>query len=172
MVALHRSPSPRPEGGSSRRRGGFVFLRPLVSRATHLRTSVFRVRLRPAEPPPREPPTLFLRRPVYPSALPSPLPLRSRSTPPCVLSRATPLLILLQTGSIPPAPVSRDVALADPREVRWSDTRRCVYTLIYKLYCLYIFLVILVVVVNLNDFEFRTHVMITPVALLRFERSQ
>lgn len=45
MEALHRSPSPRPEGGSSRRRGGFVFLRA------------------PSYPPPAEPP------PRYSSAL-------------------------------------------------------------------------------------------------------
>lgn len=125
MEALHRSPSPRPEGGSSRRRGGFVFLRSPL----------------PRTPPPHLPSALASCRATHPLPAPARLPFRPPPPPPFpstpvlpprMSSRATPLLILLQTGSIPPPPVSRDVALADPREVRWSDTRRCVYALIYK----------------------------------------
>lgn len=90
------------------------------SRATRNHPRVIRVRL---------------RSPTYPRAshpLPAPArlrfcPLPSRFIPPCVLSRATPLLILLQTGSIPSPPASQRHPRADPREVRWSDTRRCVY---------------------------------------------
>lgn len=119
MEALHRSPSPRPEGGSSRRRGGFVFLHPLhrapssasIECACAGRTTPARA-------------TLFLRRPVHPSA----------PSLPCVLSRATPLLILLQTGSIPPALASR----RHPRRPSQSPLERYVpmriymHTLIYK----------------------------------------
>lgn len=56
MEALHRSPSPRPEGGSSRRRGGFVFLRPSSLRHPRNYLRVIRVRLR-SRITPREPPS-------------------------------------------------------------------------------------------------------------------
>lgn len=120
MEALHRSPSPRPEGGSSRRRGGFVFLRSPSYPPPAEPPPRYSSALALAEPPPREPPSSCAG-PF--TLLPPSLPLY----PPCVLSRATPLLILLQTGSIPSSPASRRHPRADPREVRWSDTRQCVY---------------------------------------------
>lgn len=84
MEALHRSPSPRLEGGSSRRRrGGFVFLRS-PSRRPPATISAFlecacarRTTLARA--------TLFLRRPVY-TSVPFPPALSPR-----VSSRAPPL---------------------------------------------------------------------------------
>lgn len=82
MEALHRSPSPRPEGGSSRRRGGFVFPHSLPPRTLFAASSecacARRTTLARA--------TLFLRRPVYPSGSPA-----RPAAAPRVSSRAPPL---------------------------------------------------------------------------------
>jgi len=131
MEALHRSPSPRPEGGSSRRRGGFVFPRPLyrVHPPPRLPSAPA-----PTEPSPREPPSSCAG--PFTLLLPS-LPLHRSPPPPSprprsVLSRATPLLILLQTGSIPPPTATRRHhrrPSQSPLE-RYAPIR--VYTLMYE----------------------------------------
>lgn len=130
MEALHRSPSPRPESGSSRRRGGFVFLHPLSPVHPPSESSANAPAL--AKPPPREPPSSC----AGPFTLLSPFPAASL-TPVCPLARHPSIDFVTNRGSVPSPP---DITLADPREVRRSDTRRCVYMLIYKcIYCLYIF---------------------------------
>lgn len=100
----------------------------------------------PAEPPSREPPsscagpfTLLL--PLPAPLLPPVCPLAHHPSIDFVTNRLHPTLPLSCLSSLPLAgPTSPSPTLANPREVRWSDTRRyvCVGSC-RNVYCLYIF---------------------------------
>lgn len=126
MEALHRSPSPRPEGGSSRRRGGFVFLRPPSYPPPAEPPPRYSSALALAEPPPREPPSscagpftlLSPSLPLYPPVCP----LARHPSIDFVTNRLHPI-----PSGLPTSPSRRPTR--SPLE-RYAPMRVC--TLIYK----------------------------------------
>lgn len=126
MEALHRSPSPRPEGGSSRRRGGFVFLRPPSLPPPAQPPPRYSSAPALAEPPPRESPSscagpftlLSPSLPLYPPVCP----LACHPSIDFVTNRLHP-----NPSGLPPSPSRRPSR--SPLE-RYAPMRVC--TLIYK----------------------------------------